>query len=124
MRKAAPPAARVELMFRAFSDPTRLRILGLLRGGERCVCELVDILRCPQPKASRHLAYLRKAGLVMPAIGARTTGASSAMGPMRSVRSGARAVVTSPLSQTPPGRAVRGADNRAFARSGCISLNT
>ena len=53
--KAANP---VDLMFRAIADPTRLRILGLLRGGERCVCELVDILRCPQPKASRHLAYL------------------------------------------------------------------
>ena len=59
--KAANP---VDLMFRAIADPTRLRILGLLRGGERCVCELVDILRCPQPKASRHLAYLRRAGLV------------------------------------------------------------
>jgi ArsR family transcriptional regulator, arsenate/arsenite/antimonite-responsive transcriptional repressor len=54
----------VDRMFRAIADPTRLRILGLLRGGERCVCELVDILRCPQPKASRHLAYLRRAGFV------------------------------------------------------------
>ena len=54
----------VDLVFRAIADPTRLRILNLLRGGERCVCEIVDILRCPQPKASRHLAYLRRAGLV------------------------------------------------------------
>ena len=53
--KAANP---VDLMFRAIADPTRLRILGLLRNGERCVCELVDILRCPQPKASRHLGLL------------------------------------------------------------------
>ena len=52
-------------MFRAFSDRTRLRILHLLRGGELCVCDLVDVLRVPQPKASRHLAYLRKAGLVV-----------------------------------------------------------
>ena len=59
------PANRVDLMFRAFSDRTRLRILHLLRDGELCVCDLVDTIRVPQPKASRHLAYLRKAGLVV-----------------------------------------------------------
>ena len=57
--------AQVDRMFRAFSDRTRLRILHLLRGGELCVCDLVRILRVPQPTASRHLAYLRKAGLVV-----------------------------------------------------------
>jgi len=56
---------RVNLMFRAFSDRTRLRILYMLRGGELCVCDIVDVLGVPQPKASRHLAYLRKAGLVI-----------------------------------------------------------
>lgn len=56
---------RVDVMFRAFSDRTRLRILHLLRGGELCVCDLVDVLGVPQPTASRHLAYLRKAGLVV-----------------------------------------------------------
>ena len=55
---------RVDVMFRAFSDRTRLRILHLLRGGELCVCDLVRVLDLPQPKVSRHLAYLRKAGLV------------------------------------------------------------
>src|SRR3954451_18525713 len=55
---------RVDLMFRAFSDRTRLRILNLLRGGETCVCDLVDVIAAPQPKVSRHLAYLRRAGLV------------------------------------------------------------
>jgi ArsR family transcriptional regulator len=55
---------RVDVMFRAFSDRTRLRILHMLRGGELCVCDIVDVLGVPQPKASRHLAYLRKAGLV------------------------------------------------------------
>lgn len=54
----------VDLMFRAFSDRTRLRILHLLRGGELCVGDIVEVLRVPQPRASRHLAYLRKAGLV------------------------------------------------------------
>jgi ArsR family transcriptional regulator, arsenate/arsenite/antimonite-responsive transcriptional repressor len=51
-------------LFRALSDKTRLRILNLLLGGEKCVCDLVGVLGCPQPTASRHLAYLRKAGLV------------------------------------------------------------
>jgi ArsR family transcriptional regulator len=55
---------RVDLMFRAFSDRTRLRILNLLRGGETCVCDLVAVIGGPQPKISRHLAYLRRAGLV------------------------------------------------------------
>lgn len=52
-------------IFRALSDRTRLRILNLLRGGELCVCDLVAVLEVPQPTASRHLAYLRKAGLVL-----------------------------------------------------------
>jgi ArsR family transcriptional regulator len=64
MKTKAPPSQRVDLMFRAFSDPTRLRILHMLRPGELCVCHIVDVLGVPQPKASRHLAYLRKAGLV------------------------------------------------------------
>jgi ArsR family transcriptional regulator len=58
-------ASRVDVMFRAFSDRTRLRILHLLRGGELCVCDLVEVLGVPQPKTSRHLAYLRRAGLVV-----------------------------------------------------------
>jgi len=61
----ASSASRVDLMFRAFSDRTRLRILHLLHGGELCVCDLVRVLSIPQPTASRHLAYLRKAGLVV-----------------------------------------------------------
>jgi len=54
----------INLMFRAFSDPTRLRILHLLRGEETCVGDLVEVLQVPQPTASRHLRYLREAGLV------------------------------------------------------------
>jgi ArsR family transcriptional regulator len=57
-------ATRIDMMFRAFSDRTRLRILHLLVNGELCVGELVSILELPQPRVSRHLAYLRKAGLV------------------------------------------------------------
>ncbi|MFN0006503.1 MAG: ArsR/SmtB family transcription factor [Planctomycetota bacterium] len=51
-------------LFAALSDRTRLRLLNLLRGGERCVCDLVDGVGAPQPTVSRHLALLRRAGLV------------------------------------------------------------
>src|SRR5262245_15912345 len=54
----------LEGTFKALADATRLRILGLLLTGEVCVCHIHESLRIPQPKASRHLAYLRKAGLV------------------------------------------------------------
>jgi len=60
----SPPRNQVDLSFRAFSDPIRLRILHLLRDGELCVCDLVAVLRLPQPTVSRHLAYLRRARLV------------------------------------------------------------
>ncbi|MFI5350544.1 MAG: ArsR/SmtB family transcription factor [Elusimicrobiota bacterium] len=62
MKKNAAP--RIDRMFKAFADETRLRILHLLARGELCVCDLVGTLRLPQPKVSRHLAYLRGAGLV------------------------------------------------------------
>lgn len=55
---------RVDLTFRAFADPIRLRILNLVQGGELCVCDLVAVLKLPQPTVSRHLSYLRRAGLV------------------------------------------------------------
>src|SRR2546428_861259 len=57
-----PP--EMEQLFKALADATRLRILGLLLAGEVCVCHIHESLRIPQPKASRHLAYLRRAGLV------------------------------------------------------------
>jgi ArsR family transcriptional regulator len=55
---------RVDQLFRAFSDETRLRILNVLRDGELCVGDLVRVLGVPQPTASRHLGQLRDAGLV------------------------------------------------------------
>jgi ArsR family transcriptional regulator, arsenate/arsenite/antimonite-responsive transcriptional repressor len=54
----------MERLFKALADATRLRILGLLLAGEVCVCDIHESLKIPQPKASRHLAYLRRAGLV------------------------------------------------------------
>jgi len=56
--------SKMEGLFKALADETRLRILGLLLTGEVCVCHIHESLRISQPKASRHLAYLRRAGLV------------------------------------------------------------
>jgi ArsR family transcriptional regulator len=52
-------------LFKAFADETRLRLLNLLAQRPHCVCEFQSILRVPQPKISRHLAYLRRSGLVV-----------------------------------------------------------
>lgn len=51
-------------IFTALADETRLRILNLLSEGELCVCDLMSVLNEPQSKVSRHLAYLRRTGLV------------------------------------------------------------
>src|SRR5438270_12258849 len=51
-------------LFAAFADRTRLRLLNLMSGREVCVCYFVEILKQSQPKISRHLAYLRNAGIV------------------------------------------------------------
>jgi ArsR family transcriptional regulator, arsenate/arsenite/antimonite-responsive transcriptional repressor len=57
--------ASLETLFKALGDRTRLRILGLLQVGEICVCDIHGSLDLPQPTVSRHLAYLRNAGLVV-----------------------------------------------------------
>ena len=54
----------IELLFKALADPTRLRLIKLLGDDELCVCSCVEVLKTPQSKVSRHLAYLRRAGLV------------------------------------------------------------
>ena len=53
-----------ERFFQALGDRTRLRLLNLMGGQEICVCYFVEVLGQPQPKISRHLAYLRNAGIV------------------------------------------------------------
>lgn len=55
---------KLDLFFQALADETRLRLLNLMEGKEICVCYFVEILDQPQPKISRHLAYLRRAGIV------------------------------------------------------------
>jgi ArsR family transcriptional regulator len=66
-RKVRAPAlvvADLDALFKGFADPTRIRILNVLAAGELCVCDVVGLLRLAQPTVSRHLAYLRRAGLV------------------------------------------------------------
>ena len=69
MKRAAASRSRaavdeLEHLFKALADKTRLRILALLGNNEVCVCHIHDSLGLPQPTVSRHLAYLRKSGLV------------------------------------------------------------
>jgi len=52
------------LQSKAISDPTRVRMLKLLEGGELCVCEIMEILGLVQSTASKHLNILKMAGLV------------------------------------------------------------
>jgi ArsR family transcriptional regulator len=54
----------IELFLRALSDRTRLRVINLMDDTEICVCTFVEVLKTNQPKVSRHLAYLKRAGLV------------------------------------------------------------
>ncbi|MEA3247296.1 MAG: metalloregulator ArsR/SmtB family transcription factor [Gemmatimonadota bacterium] len=63
-REAAKAAARATAIFHALSDETRVAALQMLRGGERCVCELQDELGAAQSRLSFHLRVLKDAGLV------------------------------------------------------------
>jgi ArsR family transcriptional regulator len=68
MRMKKPTAEPLDIsieLFKAFADPVRLRLLNLLVYGEICVCHLHGALDLPQSTVSRHLAYLRKRGLVI-----------------------------------------------------------
>jgi ArsR family transcriptional regulator, arsenate/arsenite/antimonite-responsive transcriptional repressor len=60
----APDLTGITKQFRALSDENRLRIVDLLRNGERCVCELTDALDLGQSLLSFHLKTLKDAGLV------------------------------------------------------------
>lgn len=62
--KKAISLPNLDVLFRALSDLTRLRILNMLLQEELCVCDIVTTLDVLQPAVSRHLAYLRKTGLV------------------------------------------------------------
>src|SRR5919112_2740969 len=64
MGKTGRKAFDMERLFKALADRTRLRVLNLIGGDEVCVCFFVEVLGESQPKISRHLAYLRRAGVV------------------------------------------------------------
>ena len=62
--KGMKPNPSLDGLFRALGDPTRLRLLNLIADQEICVCYFTEVIGAPQPKISRHLAYLRRAGIV------------------------------------------------------------
>jgi ArsR family transcriptional regulator len=62
--KSSEKSFNMELFFAALADNTRLRLLNLMGNTEVCVCFFVEVIGTNQPKISRHLAYLRKAGIV------------------------------------------------------------
>src|SRR5262252_1318846 len=64
MPKPKKSAAELDGLFRALADQTRLRLINLMADQELCVCFFVEVIGSPQPKISRHLAYLRRAGIV------------------------------------------------------------
>jgi ArsR family transcriptional regulator len=64
LHRSDPSRFNNERFFQALGDTTRLRLLNLMGDRELCVCYFVEILKQAQPKISRHLAYLRRAGIV------------------------------------------------------------
>lgn len=62
--ETSQPRQQAHEVFKALADPTRLRILNVLRDGELCVSDITTILGVPQAKASHHLVYLHRVGLV------------------------------------------------------------
>src|SRR5215468_3825372 len=64
MSKGKVQTVQMDTLFRALADRTRLRLLNLMGQDEVCVCYFVEVLRTPQPNISRHLAYLKRAGVV------------------------------------------------------------
>jgi len=64
MAKPKENAIPLDQLFRALADRTRLRLIHLMSEQEICVCYFIEVIGAPQPKISRHLAYLRRAGIV------------------------------------------------------------
>lgn len=116
-RNSRPGAAADELesLFKALADRTRLRILALLGNNEVCVCHIHDSLGLPQPTVSRHLAYLRKNGLVA----ARRDGVWMHYRVSRSLSPAIQAVVAAAvdaLQQSPAAAQDRKQFQRSFGR--------
>jgi ArsR family transcriptional regulator len=64
MAKMKDRTVPLDQLFRALADTTRLRLINLMSEQEICVCYFIEVIGAPQPKVSRHLAYLRRAGIV------------------------------------------------------------
>lgn len=90
-------------LFAALADPTRLRLLNLMNGREVCVCYFVEILKQSQPKISRHLAYLRNAGIVS----ARREGKWMHYSIERFENAGAEAILNATLTSLKADRAMQ-----------------
>lgn len=101
-------------LFAALADRTRLRLLNLMNGREVCVCYFVEILRQSQPKISRHLAYLRRAGIVS----ARREGKWMHYRIERPLDSGALAILEATLSSFSVDREMQ-SDLARFAKACC-----
>jgi ArsR family transcriptional regulator len=104
-------------MFAALSDRTRLRLLNLMRDREVCVCYFVDILNQSQPKISRHLAYLRRAGIVS----ARREGKWMHYRITRPADAAANAVLEATLQSFESDREMR-ADLAKFSKACCAPV--
>ncbi len=105
----------VEHFFQALADTTRLRLLNLLSDQQICVCHLVDVLRQPQPKVSRHLAYLRRAGIVA----SRREGKWMHYRIVQPPHAGAAQILAQTLLWLSRDRAMQ-ADRARLARAGCL----
>jgi ArsR family transcriptional regulator len=105
-------------IFAALSDPTRLRLLNLMRDHEVCVCDFVEILGQSQPKISRHLAYLRRAGLVC----ARREGKWMHYRIERPANAGAAAILDTTLTSLEGNREMR-ADRMKLGKMSCAPLS-
>lgn len=106
------------LLFAALADRTRLRLLNLMDGKEVCVCYFVEVLGQSQPKISRHLAYLRRAGIVA----ARRDGKWMHYKIVLPTHVGAARILRETLSVLREDRAMR-ADQSKLEKACCIPQN-
>jgi len=110
----SPQSVDLPRLFAALADRTRLRLLNLMNGREVCVCYFVEILKQSQPKVSRHLAYLRRAGIVR----ARREGKWMHYSIERPAGSAAAAILTATLSSFDADREMQ-ADRAQLDRACC-----
>ena len=111
---AKSPQFNVARYFQALGDNTRLRLLNLMGDQEICVCYFVEILGQAQPKISRHLAYLRSAGIVA----ARREGKWMHYRIVRPKNAGAEQVLRQTLAWLSEDRAMQ-ADRARLAKACC-----